>query len=197
MAISLSEKMIHRTIGAFVLIVFFISITPSFFHKSHLDINNQLDIAVTIPTPPPKPEIIIPKEPELQDIKPMSVELALPVNQPKMIIENNMRHIKKVSEPKPEEKKIVISDIKPANKKLFAVQIGAFKEKRNALNLMNSFKKQGFDSTVTVLINKKSHIPSYRVLVGKEHEKITAQTLQKKIAATMKIKGYIVYEELA
>ncbi len=198
MAIELTEKMIHRTIGTVVLVIFMITITPSFFHKSHMKIEQQVDIAVTLPKPPPKPQIIIASEPKLSKLQPAEKISPTPARAPKIIVKKTIKNLKILSAPKIEEHQITVAKrTTSVPKKLYTVQLGSFGDKRNAINLVNNLKKQGFVAAVVVMTNKNTHAQSYRVLVGKERDRNNAIDLQRKLANLVKLNGFVVYEEIA
>lgn len=64
--------------------------------------------------------------------------------------------------------------------KLYRVQVGAFSNNSNAVNLQNKLKQQGYYDTIVVKANVGSKI-LYRVQVGAFSDKTNAQNLQKKL----------------
>jgi cell division septation protein DedD len=65
-----------------------------------------------------------------------------------------------------------------------SVQVGSFKSKRNAENLSNKLRKQGYESYVEIPVTSKDKL--YRVKVGHLSSKEEAE----KLAARLKVRGY-------
>lgn len=75
-------------------------------------------------------------------------------------------------------------------KKAYAIQLGTFSDRSNALSLLNKLKKIGFNAHFIEISNKNSKI--YKVLVGNVSQKEAALTLQRELLAATQIKGFIV-----
>ena len=85
------------------------------------------------------------------------------------------------------EEKPVTEQKKPL--KAFAVQVGSFENKKNALALKDKLIKKGFRAFVErIQTHDKT---SYRVRVGPEVRRDNAIKLQKQIAQKMNIKGLV------
>jgi DedD protein len=108
----------------------------------------------------------------------------------------------------PPEKEIKIDSVKPApqvpppatgravqkepNKAIpaWAVQVGSFTQRANALKLRDKIRSGGYASYVEVVKTDKGLI--YRVRVGPELNKSAAETLQQQLAKDMKVRGFVV-----
>ena len=74
--------------------------------------------------------------------------------------------------------------------KAWAVQLGSFKTKPNALRLRDKLRVKGFPSYVEAVTTSGGEI--YRVRVGPELQRSKAETLKKKLAKITKLDGMIV-----
>lgn len=72
----------------------------------------------------------------------------------------------------------------------WAVQLGSFKTKPNALRLRDKLRVKGFASYVEAITNR--HGARYRVRVGPELKRVNAERLKKKLAKVAKVDGLIV-----
>ncbi|MFV2060311.1 MAG: SPOR domain-containing protein [Gammaproteobacteria bacterium] len=71
----------------------------------------------------------------------------------------------------------------------WVIQVGSFSSKKNALALRNKLRKKKYHAFVEAVM-KQSDV-SYRVRVGPEVKKITAETTQKRLKKEMKINGIV------
>ncbi len=78
----------------------------------------------------------------------------------------------------------------PARKEGYAIQLGTFSDKNNAISLLNKLKKIGFNAHFIEISTKNAK--TYKILVGKVSQKDSALQLQKELMAATKIKGFIV-----
>lgn len=74
--------------------------------------------------------------------------------------------------------------------KAFAVQLGSFKTRPNALKLRNQLREKGFPSYVEAVTTRDGQ--SYRVRVGPESLLTSAESLKKKLSKVVKMDGIIV-----
>ena len=74
--------------------------------------------------------------------------------------------------------------------KAWAVQLGSFKTKPNALKLRDKLRVKGFPSYVEAVTTSGGKI--YRVRVGPELQRSKAETLKKKLAKVAKLDGMVV-----
>ena len=105
-----------------------------------------------------QPEIIPPSSPGEQ-----AVNTIPPDESPKPQAEEE-----KTAPPPPPQQK---SEVKPVQKAVYSVQIGAFKQEANAASLVRQLKDKGYSTWLYKGTISKG-APLYRVLIGKfEHEK--------------------------
>jgi DedD protein len=183
----------QRIIGAIVLVslgVIFIPMIlsgggeqtmPLFGSPIPTKPDNIADIKVlefeNTPTPPETPSEI------RSPVDNYSKEDDKPVIQP----------VKPQAETKEKVKKSSTSD-KTATKeskplKAWAVQVGSFENRKNALALKDKLIKRGFRAFVERIVTQDK--TSYRVRVGPEVRRENAENLQKKIEQKMNIKGIV------
>ena len=135
------------------------------------------------PKPPKKPEVVrlpVDKYSSKED-KPVKTEVKpevkpTPVEPSKSEVKQSPETVK----PQTEEKKPL---------KAWAVQLGSFENRKNALVLKDKLIKKGFRAFVEKII--KANKTSYRVRVGPEVRRDNALKLQKQIEQKMNIKGLV------
>jgi DedD protein len=106
-------------------------------------------------------------------------------NQKPVYKPDNKSTLAKVATNSPQAKAISAS----AKKSAYAIQLGIFSEKRNALALLNKLKKNGFDARF--IESSKKNAKTYKILVGQVGREAAFQ-LQKQLVAATQIKGFIV-----
>jgi len=71
----------------------------------------------------------------------------------------------------------------------WVIQVGSFSSKKNAMALRNKLRKKKYHAFVEA-VKKKSEL-SYRVRIGPEVKKVTAESAQKRLKKEMKINGIV------
>ncbi len=117
------------------------------------------------------------------------------------IVSNNTKHEKSPKEKSAVESPQVIKlPVKPTaaekstNTKnitvtAWVIQVGSFSSKKNAMALRNKLRKKKYHAFVEA-VKKKSEL-SYRVRIGPEVKKVTAESTQKRLKKEMKINGIV------
>lgn len=76
------------------------------------------------------------------------------------------------------------------SKSTYSVQLAYFSKQSNAISLINKLKGNGFKAYSVKMNSKKGMV--YKVLVGHTNEKQQAMNLQKQLASSMQLKGFVV-----
>lgn len=122
-------------------------------------------------------------------VNPKRIPIAAGMPEPKIVKEKNTKSIvdKIVALTKEEEKK----EQKPTvNKNVWAVQVGSFGNKSNALGLKNKLRKKNIHAFVERIIKNNKTV--YRVRVGPEISRKKAEMLKVKLKKEFKLSGLIV-----
>jgi DedD protein len=72
----------------------------------------------------------------------------------------------------------------------YSVQLAYFSKESNAVSLINKLKGNGYKAYYIKVNSKKGQV--YKVLVGNTNEKQQAMNLQKQLASSMQLKGFVV-----
>ncbi len=110
----------------------------------------------------------------------------------KKVVEKSKKSLKVASAkstPKPVTKKNTVQKLR-AGLSAWAVQIGSFGSKKNAFALRDKLRKKGFKAFVDTVYVKD--IANFRVRVGPEIKRESAETLRKKLASIYKGRTFIV-----
>lgn len=90
-----------------------------------------------------------------------------------------------------EPKAIKLSDVKKeVYKEVYAVQLASFSQQDNAKSLVNRLRSKGYIASYNKFSGKQGEF--YKVLVGQLHEKDKAQHLQKQLADSLQLHGFVV-----
>ncbi len=92
----------------------------------------------------------------------------------------------KITKSKTTEKDTNIQNLKAT---AWVIQVGSFSNKKNALALRNKLRNKKYHAFVEAVI-KKTEV-SYRVRIGPEVKKVTAEATQKKLKKEMKLNGIV------
>lgn len=80
--------------------------------------------------------------------------------------------------------------IKTPTKKVWALQVGSFSKKTNALALQDKLRGKKYHAFVDRIIRNNKAV--YRVRIGPEATKVKAEALKKKIQKEMKLSGLVI-----
>jgi len=111
----------------------------------------------------------------------------------KAVTEKQLATVSRTIGNKPGNAKATVEALKASKTravKAWAVQLGSFKTKPNALRLRDQLRVKGFPSYVEAVTTSGGEI--YRVRVGPELQRSKAETLKKKLAKVSKLEGMIV-----
>lgn len=220
MKFNVDERVKHRIVGLVVILSLATIFIPPVVKKSnrYFEVNNRFSVKLPAKPTPPRvavksekavfetvkvARVTIPKlvePPQLTQIakaEPISTKSIIPAA-PQM---NNAVMVAKAEEviviPKPQAKnQTVITPIKKeinkdiAKREIYAVQLASFSQQDNAKLLVNRLRNKGYVATYNKSTGKQGDI--YKVLVGQVYARDEAQILQKKLAESMQLKGFVV-----
>jgi len=145
-------------------------------NSAAIDKNTLGDTSDDVMPAPLKP-LVPPKTTKPQDVK------------AKEVIKIVKKH-KTVIQSKPKAKIAALKNSQQRTVKAWAVQLASFKTKPNALKLRDKLRVKGFASYVEKRRNSKGIL--YRVRVGPELKRTSAEKLKKKLAKAAKLNGFVV-----
>lgn len=82
------------------------------------------------------------------------------------------------------------SDKKLSKKEIYAVQLASFTQQENAKLLVSRLRSKGYAATYNKIAGKQGSI--YKVIVGQLKEKHEALNLQKQLATSMQLSGFVI-----
>ncbi|GAB4345189.1 MAG: hypothetical protein Kow006_02060 [Gammaproteobacteria bacterium] len=168
----MEERIRQRLVGAVVLVALGVIFIPMLF-----DTPNEGWLGEERPLIPPKPA-------EIEELaKAPPPEIDLPPPKPAEAEAPTPRKPVPVSEAPREP----VTDARLAR---WAVQVGSFSSRENALRLRDSLRKQGFKAYIEVLEENGKQIT--RVRVGPELDEARARRLMEELKRKAKIDGIVV-----
>jgi DedD protein len=210
----IDERVKHRIAGLVVIISLATIFVPAVLKKSNRHFEENISLSVKLPAKPQPPKIAIRNEKAVfQSVKVAKVELPKVVESPKLAqiakaesisIKSVIPAAPKVAVAKIEEAKAVpvkvatiakpknspIHSATAAKKEAYAVQLASFAQQDNAKSLVNRLRNKGYVASYNKSSSKQGDI--YKVIVGQVYAKDEALTLQKKLAESMQLKGFII-----
>jgi len=188
-----------RLVGATVLVSLAVIFIPMI-----LDGRETSEVEITESNIPPKPE-----RDYISKIIPLTPTVAVkPVTTPKLVVKKGLSAQvtpEKVDSPKlvkqkKAQKTAAVKTASPVKSKpvqklrpglnAWAVQVGSFSSKKNAYALEQKLRKKGFTAFVDTIYVKD--IASFRVRVGPEVKRESAESIRKKIAGFYRGRTFIV-----
>jgi len=125
------------------------------------------------------------KKTEQKQVNPKRLPIAKGVSEPKVVKENTEKSIvETITELTKEEKKPVFKET------VWAVQVGSFSKRSNALGLKDKLRKKKIHAFVERIMNNNK--ATYRVRVGPEITRKKAEALKVKLKKEFKLNGLIV-----
>lgn len=192
----MNEQLKQRLVGAIVLVALAVIFVPML-----LEGDKRSGISPLGSNVPPAPEskagaIDIPLElpPKAPDASVTPVERAVePDAAPPPVA------AARPTPPPARQEPVVIEPVKPADvapvtkpeeAEAWAVQVGAFSDSRNAINLRDSLRAKGYPAYVEQI--KSGNTASYRVRVGPVLSRSDAEAIQQKLASKAELRGIVV-----
>ena len=210
MKIEMSERLKHRLTGLVVVISIAIIFLPAMMKKSNRRFEETVHVAVKLPHKPQVASVSVPGKKVLFDsVKVAHVEIppfpkapekiasAEPI---KLVAPALASQLAKLEIPpvKLRKKPLVLPSAKISkiismhlNNDRYGVQLASFSQQINAQQLVNRLRQHGYTANYTPIQGKKGRA-IYKVVVGSLAQKEAALILQKKLAANLKLSGFIV-----
>ena len=89
-----------------------------------------------------------------------------------------------------ERKAIKVASGGDIKKEIYAVQLASFTQQNNAKSLVTRLRSKGYIASYNKFSGKQGEF--YKVLVGQLHQKHEAKDLQKKLADSLQLNGFVV-----
>ena len=173
----------QRLVGAVVLVALAVIFIPML-----LSGGRDMEMPVFGSNVPSRPAAI--KNIEVVDINAPVDTPSIPVVPARVPIENNLPEppVAPVIEekPKPAEK----TDNTASNQVGWAVQVGSFSKRANAMALQSRLRNSNYPAFVERIMQDDK--PVYRVRIGPEVKQASAEALRDKVQQDMKLKGFVV-----
>lgn len=210
MKLVFDEQLKHRIIGGLVIVSMAAVFLPAVLKKSNYRMDNHMQVAVRLPPKPALPKVGVPGEKELfEGVKVTQVSLptenqippmpmiakATPISDMNAMVEElpKTRIAKKEPIKKAIEKTQVALKKQAKTSGRYVVQLASFSQMANAKSLVSQLRQQGFKANYAKSTNKNGAI--YKVLVGELKEIHDAQHLQKQLASSLQLHGFVVKAE--
>ena len=209
MKLAMSERAKHQLIGALVIISLLIIFLPAALKKSNRNFESNIKIALKLPSKPSMPSVDLPTDKQMfnsakvvdaKEIKVAKVRKNLLIAKAEPLevkrISSSTSNIASVSgkQFKTDDKLIKVAD--NADGQIFSIQVASFTQKSNADVLVGKLKNKGFNASYNKDTNKNGKI-FYHVVVGKLRQRGKAVDLQKELASSMQLNGFIVQSEVS
>lgn len=83
-----------------------------------------------------------------------------------------------------------------SKKEIYSVQLASFSQLSNAESLVERLRQQGYKASYSKFTTKQGG-EFYKVVVGQLNQKNEAQNLQKKLASSIQLNGFVIKQELS
>ena len=213
----IDERIKHRLTGLVVIVSIAAIFIPAIMKKSNQHLDEKINLSVRLPAKPAAPKVLVAGEKALfQSVKVAHVDIQA-VNEPsrltqtvkaeplsiKSAVPSVMAALgKNAASTKPAL--VVTSAIKavavaaPAKiaksiaykKEMYAVQLASFSQQSNARSLVIRLRSKGYKASYNKFVGKQGEY--YKVIVGKLNQKNEALNLQKQLASSMQLNGFII-----
>ena len=215
----IDERVKHRLIGLVVILSIAIVFVPSMVKKSNHHFEENINLSVRLPAKPILPKVTVATRQELfhsvkvakvvlpsvveksrvgqiakaQPVRMASSLPAAPVmSQPKLIAKAVT--INKLAANKAAMNKIALKRTLLPPKGLettrFSIQLACFSNPMRAQNLVNQLRSKGYVANYNKVSGTQGNL--YKVIVAAHNEHNKAKSLQKQLAMTMRLNGFIV-----
>lgn len=215
----MDERVKHRLTGLIVILSIAAIFLPAIMKKSNQRFEENVSFSVRLPAKPLPPEVAVTDEktvfqsvkvarvdiPTEIEIKPAQITKAEPISiksdAPVAPIHSvNKRttlsnaSIESVVVPAVQAavapKKLANTVVGAAKKEVYAVQLASFTQRNNAMSLVARLRSKGYVATCNKANGKQGVY--YKVIVGQLHQRNEAINLQKKLADSMRLNGFII-----
>lgn len=211
----MDERFKHRLTGVIVIVSIAAIFLPAVMKKSNHHFEENVSLSVKLPAKPTPPKVAITDQKNLfQSVKVAHADVPVVVVAPRaaQIAKAEPLNIKSVvpaaslaskTTPSPKAKLIETAAVKAAaatpkklaksvelKKEMYAVQIASFSQKDNAQSLVTRLRSKGYIASYNKFIGKQGEY--YKVVVGQLNQEHEAKNLQKKLATSMQLQGFVV-----
>jgi len=194
----------QRMIGAIVLIALGVIFIPILLNgeaddgmplfgsnipERHKSITQMKPLNLSSNIPPPQTKMI-----ETIVVDELSPEIVVQKNEDKVSsleekVVDSTQSSQISQSSKPAAKEVIQTKKKTLKATAWIIQVGSFSSKKNALALQNKLRKKKYHAFVEA-VKKKSKV-SYRVRIGPEVKKSSAEITMKRLKKEMKINGIV------
>lgn len=209
MKLAMSERAKHQLIGALVIISLLIIFLPAALKKSNRNFESNIKIALKLPSKPSMPSVDLPTDKQMfnsarvvdsKEIKVAKVRKNLLIAKAEPLevkkLGSSASNIASVSGKHFKISDKLIKVVDNSEEQFFSIQVASFTQKSNADVLVGKLKNNGFNATYNKDITKKGRV-MYHVVVGKLRRRGQAVDLQKELASSMQLNGFIVQSEVS
>jgi DedD protein len=218
----LDQRVKHRIIGVVVIASLASVFLPAMMKQSNYRFDQSTSVSIRLPPKPTAPQVAVKEEDEMfATIKAPKITLpqvketaqlppiihaesissaakASPVlAKPELVTKTaiskvavapvNKKPTKVLVSKVNKVQKVVVSSVK---KGVYFVQLASFAQQNNAKLLVSRLRNKGFKANYIKSAGKSGSL--YKVMVGGSQQRQEALTLQKKLAATVQLNGFIV-----
>ena len=215
----MDERLKHRLTGVVVILAIAAIFVPAVMKKSNQHFEEKLSLSVRLPPKPLLPNVVIKeKKTMFQSVKVAHVDIPAVVQLPRLtqfakaeplsikstmpaapLINNRptlaradlvVRHaVKAAAAPKK------LANAIHLKKEVYSVQLASFSQKVNAESLVTRLRSQGYKASYNKFNGKQGQY--YKVIVGELNQKNAAIILQKKLALSMRLNGFIIKTDVS
>ncbi len=205
----MSERVKHRIVGILVISSLMIIFLPAALKKSNHNFEKNIKIALKLPNKPNLPSVEAVSDKELFNSanvvnapkikvtkvhKNALIAKAEPLEIKKINLDGS--NIASINNKHFNKDKNLIKLASNSNGQIFSIQVATFTQKSNANTLIDKLKNNGFHASYNTIKRKNGKIV-YQVVVGQVSQRVEAVDLQKKLASTMQLNGFIVQSEVS
>ncbi|MFZ4076576.1 MAG: SPOR domain-containing protein [Legionellaceae bacterium] len=199
----LDERLKHRLTGVVVIISIAIIFVPAMIKRSNQRLEESINVSIQLPPKPSVPTVNVSKQEVIFDtIKVAHVDIPAVVKP----VVREPSEIAKISEPLP--KKQVAAAVKaptqvsraelPAKlaktislkEGAYGVQLASFGQQENAQALVNRLRGHGYQANYNKVVTRQGAF--YKVVVGQVAKRGEAESLQKRLAQNMQLRGFVI-----
>ena len=218
MKIVMSEQIKHRLTGLVVILSVAVIFLPTLLKQSNHRLEENISFSIKLPPKPAAPKVAVtdekalfktvkvaqvtipkvvptPVSAQIARAEPLNIKSVVP-SAPVMNTEPELAAvIPSVKVAAAPIKKVVVAPKKVAKtstpkKGAYAVQLASFIQQDNAKSLVSRLRSKGYEASYNKFTGKQGEF--YKVIVGQLEQRDAAQHLQKKLAQSMQINGFVV-----
>lgn len=209
MKFAMSESAKHKLVGSLVIISLMLIFLPVILKKSNRNFEQNIKIALKQPLKPSMPNVDLPTSKQMFDnakvvdakeVKIAKVRKNLLISKAEPLelkkLKNSSSNIASLDGKKFKIENKPVKVASDPQAQFFSIQVATFTQRSNADILVGKLKKNGFNASCN---NSKSDNGKvlYQVVVGKLKQRGKAVDLQKRLASSMQLNGFIVQTEVS